>query len=213
MARCDTAKRRVAREIVAGRLSLTAPELMALAYDLREENQIGYARRIYRVALSLAPPEPRDRVQIKLALATCKNPGLPVDDRLKTAFVLDLLADAERGLTAEPGDASQTRAAESSRIRMEYGRQRAGRSLRFRQVRSHHHSQRQGVPRDFLRPSEYSRPRFSGGRLRTPNAAEALDGPAPSRARQGRERSFGTRDAAEPVAQWGSTATDVFGIC
>ena len=56
MARSDPAKLRLAREIVAGSLSLTEPELMALAYDLREENQIGYARRVYRVALSLAPP-------------------------------------------------------------------------------------------------------------------------------------------------------------
>jgi hypothetical protein len=70
---------------------------MALAYDLREENQIGYARRVYRVTLSLAPPELRDQVQIKLALATYKDPDLPVDDRLKTAesLLLEVLSRAE----------------------------------------------------------------------------------------------------------------------
>jgi predicted acylesterase/phospholipase RssA len=38
---------------------------------------------------------------------------------LNTAFVLDVLADAERGMGAAPSDASQTRTAEASRIRTE----------------------------------------------------------------------------------------------
>jgi len=97
MVRSDTENLRLAREIVAGSRSLTAPELMALAYDLREENQIGYARRVYSVALTEAPFELRDQVQIKLALATYKDPDLPIDDRLKTAesLLLEVLSRAQ----------------------------------------------------------------------------------------------------------------------
>lgn len=189
MARSDTEKFTLAREIIAGSRSLTVPQLMDLADGLRDENQIGYARRISRVALSLAPRELRDKVQIKLALETYKDPDLPMDDRLKTAesllldllaraeslpidqrqetlgilggvykqrwsvyghtdhllkavsyyrsgyqlgiatdfgytalntaFVLDLLADASRGMNAEPSEASQARTAEATRIRTE----------------------------------------------------------------------------------------------
>ena len=189
MAKAESEKLRVAREIVAGSRSLATPELIRLAHDLSEENQIGYARRVYAVALSMAPPELHDQIQIKVALTTYKDPDLPVDDRLKTAeslllnllsrpaslpvtqvqeasgilggvykqrwsvyghkdhleralfyyrsgyrlgiasdfaytalntaFVLDLLADAERGMTDEPSEASQFRMEEASRIRAE----------------------------------------------------------------------------------------------
>jgi len=189
MARNDTENLRLAREIVAGSRSLTAPELIDLAYSLREENHIGYARRICRVALPLAPLDQRNQIQIKLALATYKDPELPVDDRLteaelllrevlsraeslsvaerqealgilgavykqrwgvyghkdcleqavsyyrsgyqlgiasdfgytalNTAFVLDLLADAEHETKPEPGEASRTRTDEAARIRTE----------------------------------------------------------------------------------------------
>jgi predicted acylesterase/phospholipase RssA len=97
MARGDTEKLGLARQIVAGSRTLTAPELMALAYDLSEENQIGYARRVYQVALSQAPVESRDQAQIKLALTTYKDPDLPIDDRLKTAesLLLEVLSRAE----------------------------------------------------------------------------------------------------------------------
>ena len=174
---------------MAGRRSLEFPQLTELARALREENHIGYARRVYQVALSLAAPAVRDKVQTNLALATYKDPDLPVDTRLKTAeallldvlsraaalspgehqevlgqlggvykqrwsvyghkdhlekslyyyragyalgiasdfgytalntaFVLDLLADADRGVSAEPSDASQARSAEAARIRTE----------------------------------------------------------------------------------------------
>ncbi len=190
MEQSQTEKVTLARAILAGgRGALTVPELTELAHGLGEENQIGHARRIYRLALGLAPPEQRDPIRIKLALTTSKDTHLPVDERLKTAeslllevlssaeslsasdrqealgilggvnkqrwsvyghkdhlekaafyyragyqmgiasdfgytavnaaFVLDLLADAERGMTAEPSDASQTRTAESARIRSE----------------------------------------------------------------------------------------------
>jgi predicted acylesterase/phospholipase RssA len=180
---------RFAREIESGSRSLTLRELVKLADSLKEENEIGHARRVYQVAQSLAPNELRDQIQIKLALTTYKDPGLPVDERLKkaesmllelllraatlpvsqlqetlgviggvyktrwsvyghkdhlekaafyyrsgydlgiandfgytalnTAFVLDLLADADRGMSTEPSDAAKTRTAESARIRSE----------------------------------------------------------------------------------------------
>jgi predicted acylesterase/phospholipase RssA len=179
---------RLAAQVVAGaRLSL--PELLDLAHSLGESNHIGYARRIYEIALTLAPATQSDSVRIKLALMTSKDPHLPVVDRLQTAesllldvlsradslavrerqevlgllgavykqrwsvyghkesletaifyyrrgyqlgivsdlgytalnaaFVLDLLADADRGKDAEPSEASQTRSAEAERIRTE----------------------------------------------------------------------------------------------
>src|SRR5437879_1161284 len=97
MAQSETERLRLAREIVAGSRSLTVPELMDLAYRLREENQVGYARRVYQVALSLATPQLLDQVQINLALATYKDPDLPVDDRTKAAesLLLDVLSRAE----------------------------------------------------------------------------------------------------------------------
>ncbi len=189
MAQRETDRLRLARQIVAGSRSLSVSELMDLAHGLQEENHTGYARRVLQVALPLAPAELRNSIQIQLALATYKDPDLPVDDRsktaesllldllsraeslslaqhqetlgvlggvhklrwnvyghkshlekavfyyhsgyrlgiasdfgytaLNTAFVLDLLADAERGMGAAPSDASQTRAAEASRIRTE----------------------------------------------------------------------------------------------
>ena len=189
MAQRETDNLKLAREIVAGSRNLSLSELTDLAHNLREENHTGYARRVLLVAFSLAPPELRAQIQIQLALATYKDPELPVDDRTKTAesllldvlsraaslslaqhqetlgvlggvhklrwniyghkshlekavfyyhsgyrlgiasdfgytalntaFVLDLLGDAERGIGAEPSDASETRAAEASRIRTE----------------------------------------------------------------------------------------------
>src|SRR4051812_29516307 len=103
MGRTESEKLKLAREITAGSRNHTVPELMQLAYDLREENQMGYARRIYGVALSLASAEMRDQVQIKLALATYKDPDLPVDERLKTAegLLLELIARAESLSTDE----------------------------------------------------------------------------------------------------------------
>lgn len=189
MPRSDSENVRRAREIEAGSRSLKFQELVSLADNLKEENEIGHARRLYHVAQSLAPSELRDPIQIKLALTTYKDPDLSVDQRLRkaesllleilsrasalpvaqlqealgvlggvyktrwsvyghkdhlekaafyyrrgydlgiasdfgytalnTAFVLDLLADAERGLSSEPSDAAKTRTAEAARIRGE----------------------------------------------------------------------------------------------
>src|SRR5579863_8062277 len=97
MAQTETDNLRVAREIVAGSRCLTLPGLMDLAHTLAEENHIGYARRVYNVALSLVPAELHDQVQIKLAFTTAKDTQLPVEERLKTAesLLLDLLSRAE----------------------------------------------------------------------------------------------------------------------
>ena len=88
---------RRAREIVAGSRGLTAPELMELAAALAGENQIGYARRVYREAWSLAPPELRDRIQLKVAFATYEDPDLPMEYRLEKAetLLLEILARAD----------------------------------------------------------------------------------------------------------------------
>ena len=64
MAKAETEKLRIAREIVAGSRSLAVPDLMGFAHDLSEENEIGYARRVYAVALSLAPPELHDQSRL-----------------------------------------------------------------------------------------------------------------------------------------------------
>jgi predicted acylesterase/phospholipase RssA len=102
MPRTDTDKVRLAREIVAGRRSQSAEELYGLANSLREENQIGYARRVYDTALPLSTGDLHNKVQIKLALSTYKDPDLPIDERLKTAetLLLDLLQRSERLTTA-----------------------------------------------------------------------------------------------------------------
>lgn len=102
MPQTDTEKLRLAREIVAGSRSQSAEELYSLANSLREENQIGYARRVYDAALPLSTGDLHNKVQIKLALSTYKDPDLPVDQRLKTAEALlqDLLSRSERLTTA-----------------------------------------------------------------------------------------------------------------
>ncbi|HWC96708.1 MAG TPA: patatin-like phospholipase family protein [Candidatus Sulfopaludibacter sp.] len=180
---------KLARQILAGKGGLTVTELSSLAHDLTEENNIGYARRIYSLALAQAPTGQRDDLRMKLAFATSKDGHLPVEERLKTAeglllevlaraanlspeqhqealgllggvykarwsvyghkdhlekaifyyrlgyqmgiasdlgytalnaaFVLDLLADAERGISTEASTASQTRTAEADKMRSE----------------------------------------------------------------------------------------------
>src|SRR5579863_9207405 len=94
MAQRDTESLRVAREIVAGSRQLSFADLMDLAYRLREENHVGYARRVYAVAVSMAPADCRSQAQIKFALATYKDPDLAVDDRANQAesILLDVLA-------------------------------------------------------------------------------------------------------------------------
>lgn len=189
MGQTETDNIKRAREAIAGSRALTFNELTDLAFNLGEENDIGYSRRIYKLALSMAPLELRTDIQIKLAVATYKDTHLPVEDRLKTAeamllellsraasmtakqhqetlgilggvykyrwsvyghkdhleksiyyyrkgyemgiasdfgytalnaaAVLDLLADAERGMNDEASDASQTRSDEAARIRTE----------------------------------------------------------------------------------------------
>ena len=102
MGQHETDTLRTAREIIAGSRNLTFSELVDLAYRLREENHVGYARRVYTVALSLAPADQRNQVQIALAVATCKDPDLAVDDRTKQAesILQDLLARSA-GLSPE----------------------------------------------------------------------------------------------------------------
>src|SRR5262249_40970526 len=85
------------RQVVAGSEALTAAEMVALADRLRDQNQITEARRVYYVALPKAPPELHDDLQVKLALATYKDPGLPLDSRLQKAekLLLDVLARSQ----------------------------------------------------------------------------------------------------------------------
>jgi len=97
MPRTDSGNLTKARQIVAGDRGLSTQQLYDLAGALREENQIGYSRRIYEIALAEAQPQDlRNRIQIKLALSTYKDPELPVDDRLKKAeaLLLDLTGRA-----------------------------------------------------------------------------------------------------------------------
>jgi hypothetical protein len=189
MERTETARVKLAKEIIAGDRGLTVSQLIDLAHSLAEENQTAYARRIYSVALSLAAPEQREPISIRLAVTTAKDTHLPTDERLKTAesllldvlsraaslsaahhqealgnlggvykqrwsvygqkdhlekaafyyrsgyqigihsdlgytalnaaFVLDLLANAERGIAEEPSGASQCRVDEAARLRQE----------------------------------------------------------------------------------------------
>jgi predicted acylesterase/phospholipase RssA len=180
----------LAREIIGGSKELSSQELYDLAARLREENQIGYSRRVLRIAPPPTEPDLHNRIQIKLALSTYKDADLPVDERLKkaeailqslvdvapttlpvnqqqealgilgavfkqrwsvyghinhlekslryyhrgydlgipadlgytavnTAFVLDLLAEAERGSTATATAASKLHHEEASKIRRE----------------------------------------------------------------------------------------------
>jgi len=103
MDRTETGNIKRAREIIAGGRGLTVMELMDLAFALGEENDIGYSRRMYAVALSLAPPELRNDIQIKLAVSTYKDNHLPVEERLKSAesLLIDLLARSESLSTAQ----------------------------------------------------------------------------------------------------------------
>ncbi len=101
MRRIDNRNVEMAREAIAGGRSLSPAGLFALANDLREQNDIGYARRIYAIAATALPPGPegasqRDAVQIRLAQCTYGDPDLPVDERLKQAeaVLLDLLSRA-----------------------------------------------------------------------------------------------------------------------
>jgi predicted acylesterase/phospholipase RssA/tetratricopeptide (TPR) repeat protein len=75
-----------AAQVLAGSTRPSAAELYSLANKLREENQIGYSRRLYELAAKGAEESDlRVRAEIKLALSTYKDPDLPIDDRLDTA--------------------------------------------------------------------------------------------------------------------------------
>jgi predicted acylesterase/phospholipase RssA len=103
MGRTETENIKLAREIIAGSRGLTVKELMELAFDLGENNDIGYSRRMYTLALTMAPPELHNDIQIKLAVSTYKDNHLPVEERLKSAesLLLDLLARGESLSTAQ----------------------------------------------------------------------------------------------------------------
>ena len=108
MAKADSDIVALAREIVAGSRSLSPEALFDLAARLQEQNNIGDARRIYTIAQTsldasmsdsagehaAAAVDLRNRIAIKLALSTYKDPDLPVDDRLKRAeaMLCDLLS-------------------------------------------------------------------------------------------------------------------------
>jgi len=77
-----------ARIAIASRGAGDPAKLLELAGRLRDDNQIGYARRVLATALEGAGASPaQTRVDIRLELAFCtyKDPDLPLDDRLKTA--------------------------------------------------------------------------------------------------------------------------------
>src|SRR6266853_6234409 len=100
MPKSESDKLTLAREIVAGRRNLSLKQLYDLATELLEDNQIGYARRLYSVALASTSPDLRNKIQIKLALSTYKDPDLPVDERLKKAeTMLQDLLDRSTALT------------------------------------------------------------------------------------------------------------------
>ena len=103
MARTESDHLSLAREIVAGRRSLELPELTELARALREEEPYRLRAPHVSIALSLAAPAVRDKVQTNLALATYKDPDLPVDTRLKTAEAL-LLDVLSRAAVLSPGE-------------------------------------------------------------------------------------------------------------
>jgi predicted acylesterase/phospholipase RssA len=103
MGRTEAENIKLARDIIAGSRGLTVKELMDLAFDLGENNDIGYSRRMYNLALTMAPPELHNDIQIKLAVSTYKDNHLPVEERLKSAemLLLDLLARAQSLSTVE----------------------------------------------------------------------------------------------------------------
>ena len=98
MRRIDDEKVGMAREIIAGRRGFSPESLCLLANALLEKNDFGHARRIYAIALSLRPDAALAAdAEIKLALATYKDPDLPLDDRLKKAEACLLGLLARRG--------------------------------------------------------------------------------------------------------------------
>jgi predicted acylesterase/phospholipase RssA len=98
MRRIDDEKVVAAREIIAGRRGLSPESLCQLANGLLEMNDFGHARRVFAIALSLLRAQPDAALaaaaEIQLALATYKDPDLPLDARLKNAeaMLLHLLA-------------------------------------------------------------------------------------------------------------------------
>jgi predicted acylesterase/phospholipase RssA len=96
----------LARQILAGRKDLSSQELYDLASGLREENQIGYSRRILSLALPATEPDLHNKIQLKLAFSTYRDPDLPVDERLKKAeAILQSLVDVTP--TTLPADQQQ----------------------------------------------------------------------------------------------------------
>jgi predicted acylesterase/phospholipase RssA len=98
MRQIDDEKVITAREVIAGCRGFSPGDLCQLADDLLEMNDFGHARRVYAIVLGLLSAQPcaalRTDAEIKLALATYKDPDLPLDERLKTAeaMLLGLLA-------------------------------------------------------------------------------------------------------------------------
>ena len=97
MPRIESGNLAAAREIVGGERTMAPADLLSLGRALEDENHIGYARRVYGVAIQLPAHELADVLRIRLAFATYKDPDLPVDDRLRAAEALaaDLLSRAD----------------------------------------------------------------------------------------------------------------------
>jgi predicted acylesterase/phospholipase RssA len=86
-----------AREVLLGTAGSPA-EILALAKELKEEQEFAYARKVLWVARTQKPPDEKTRVRLRqeLALCTYKDAELPADFRLDRA--LEILEDQEENL-------------------------------------------------------------------------------------------------------------------
>src|SRR5690348_6279691 len=86
----STADVQLAKIAIASRGSDSPSELLELARRLLADNQIGYSRRVLEAALAAPESAARERLEmrIELALATYKDPDLPVDERLDSALAM-----------------------------------------------------------------------------------------------------------------------------
>lgn len=94
-----------ARIAIASRGTGDPSALLELAGRLREDNQIGYARRVLEAALECAgATAAAERIDIRLELAFCtyKDPDLPLADRLSRALaIVDALLEEFPALPPE----------------------------------------------------------------------------------------------------------------